>query len=163
VQLINRAYNQPETTERTFDPYALVHGWGWWYIIGYCHLREAYRSFRVDRIIDLTLLDETFGVPADFDIHAYLASNPTEQRLVTVRLRFKLEFKRLALDNRSWWETCEEQPDGSLIVTMVNPDVLWASSIVLSFGPAVEVLEPAEVKQQVIDWAQAVIDQARSE
>ena len=45
---------------------------------------------------------------------------------------------------------------------MVNPDVLWASSIVLSFGPAAEVLEPAEVKQQVLDWAQAVIDQARS-
>ncbi len=38
---------------------------------------------------------------------------------------------------------------------MVNPDVLWASSIVLSFGPAVEVLEPEEVKQQVIEWAQA--------
>jgi predicted DNA-binding transcriptional regulator YafY len=101
-------------------------------------------------------------MPADFDIHAYLASNPTEQRLVTVRLRFRPEFKRLALDNRSWWETLAEQPDGSLIVTMVNPDVLWASSIVLSFGPAVEVLEPAEVKQQVLEWAQAVIDQARA-
>jgi predicted DNA-binding transcriptional regulator YafY len=162
VQLIYRAYNQPGTTERTFDPYALVHGWGWWYIIGYCRLRQAHRSFRVDRIVDLTLLDVTFELPADFDIHAYLASNPTEQRLVKVRLRFKAEFKRLAQDNRSWWEALEEQADGSLIVTMVNPDVLWASSIVLSFGPAVEVLEPDEVKQQVIAWAQAVIDQARS-
>jgi predicted DNA-binding transcriptional regulator YafY len=101
-------------------------------------------------------------MPADFDIHAYLASNPTEQRLVKVRLRFKAEFKQLAQDNRSWWEALEEQPDGSLIVTMVNHDVLWVSSIVLSFGPAVEVLEPDEVKQQVIAWAQAVIDQARS-
>ncbi len=162
VQLIYRAYNQPETTERTFDPYALVHGWGWWYIIGYCHLRAAYRSFRVDRIVDLALLDETFDMPADFDIHAYLASNPTEQRLVKVRLRFKAEFKQLAQDNRSWWETLEELPDGSISVTMLNPDVLWASSIVLSFGPAVEVLEPEEVKEQVIAWAQAVIDQARS-
>ncbi len=162
VRLIYRAYSRPETTERKFDPYALVHGWGWWYIIGYCHLREAYRSFRVDRIVDLTLLDEAFEVPADFDIHAYLASNPTEQRLVTVRLRFMPEFKRLAQDNRSWGETLEEQPDGSIVVTMVNPDVLWASSIVLSFGPAVQVLEPEEVKQQVIEWAQAVIDQART-
>jgi predicted DNA-binding transcriptional regulator YafY len=162
VQLTYRAYNRPETTERKFDSYALVHGWGWWYIIGYCHLRAAYRSFRVDRVVDLTLLDETFDVPADFDIRAYLASNPTEQRLVTVRLRFKAEFKQLALDNRSWWETLEEQPDGSIVVTTLIPDVLWAASIALSFGPAVEVLEPDEVKQQVIEWAQAVIDQARS-
>ena len=162
VQLIYRAYNQPDTTERAFDPYALVHGWGWWYVIGYCHLREAYRSFRVDRIVDLTLLDEMFDVPVDFDIHAYLARNPTEQHLLKVRLRFKPEFKQLAQDNRSWWETFEEQPDGSIIVTMVNPDVLWASSIVLSFGPAAEVLEPEEVKQQVIEWARAVIDQSQA-
>ncbi len=159
VQLIYRAYNRPETTDRKFDPYALVHGWGWWYIVGYCHLREAYRSFRVDRIVDLTLLDEAFEVPADFDIHAYLASNPTEQPLITVRLRFKPELKQLALDNRSWWEALEEQPDGSINVTMLNPDVLWASSIVLSFGPAVEILEPEEVKQQVIAWAGEVIQQ----
>jgi predicted DNA-binding transcriptional regulator YafY len=82
--------------------------------------------------------------------------------LITVRLRFKPVLKQLALDNRSWWEMLEEQPDGSIVVTMLNPDVLWASSIVLSFGPAVEVLEPDEVKQQVIEWAQAVVDQAQS-
>jgi predicted DNA-binding transcriptional regulator YafY len=162
VQLTYRAYNRPEATERTFDPYALVHGWGWWYIIGYCHLRQAHRSFRVDRIVEITLLDETFEMPADFDIHAYLARNPTEQRLITVRLRFKPELKQLALSNRSLWETLEEQPDGSIVVTMTNPDALWASSIVLSFGPAVEILEPEEVKHTVVEWAQAVIDQARS-
>jgi predicted DNA-binding transcriptional regulator YafY len=161
VQLTYRAYNRPETTDRPFDPYALVHGWGWWYIVGYCHLREAHRSFRVDRIVELVLLDETFEIPTNFDIHAYLASNPTEQRLVTVRLRFKPEFEQLAQDNRSWWESLEEQHDGSILVTMVNPDVLWAASIVLSFGPAVEVLEPPEVKQQVVEWAQAVVDQVK--
>lgn len=162
VQLTYRAYNRSETTERQFDPYALVHGWGWWYIIGYCHLREAYRSFRVDRIVELTLRDEAFEIPPDFDIHTYLASNPTEQPLITVRLRFKPELKQLAVDNPSWWEMLEEQPDGSIVVTLRNPDVLWASSIALSFGPAVEVLEPAEVKQQVLEWAQAIVDQARA-
>jgi len=163
VQLTYRAYNRSETTDRLFDPYALVHGWGWWYIVGYCHLRQAYRSFRVDRIVDLIIRDETFEIPADFDIHAYLASNPTEQRFITVRLRFKLEFQRLALDNRSWWESLEEQGDGSILVTMTNPDVLWAASIVLSFGPAVEILGPEEVKRQVVAWAQAVVDQAQTQ
>jgi predicted DNA-binding transcriptional regulator YafY len=159
VQLTYQAYNRPDITERQFDPYALVHGWGWWYVIGFCHLRRAYRTFRVDRIVELTLLETPFEVPADFDIHTYLARNPMEQRLVTVRLRFKPGFKRLAQDNRSSWETLEEQPDGSVVVIMTNPDVMWASSIVLSFGPAVEVLEPEEVKRQVLEWAQAVVDQ----
>ncbi len=159
VRMIYRGYGRAEATERVFEPYALVHGWGWWYAIGYCRLREANRSFRVDRIIELTLLDETFEVPADFDIRAYLAADPTEQPLITMRLRFIPEMTRLAYDTRAMWESLEEQADGSVIATMVNPDVLWAASTALSFGPAVWVLEPEEVKQKVIEWASEVANQ----
>ena len=42
VQFTCQAYNRPETADHKFDPCALVHGWGWRYIIGYCDLREAY-------------------------------------------------------------------------------------------------------------------------
>jgi predicted DNA-binding transcriptional regulator YafY len=127
-----------------------------WYAIGYCRLRQANRSFRVDRIIALTLLDETFEVPADFDIRAYLAANPTEQPLIKMRLRFIPEMTRLAYDTRAMWESIEEQADGSVIATMLNPDLLWAASTALSFGPAVRVLEPEEVKQKVFEWASEV-------
>ena len=160
VRMIHRGYGRAEATERVFEPYALVHGWGWWYAIGYCRLREANRSFRVDRIIELTLLDETFEVPPDFDIRAYLAANPNEQQpLIKVRLRFIPEATWLAHDNRVMWESLSEQTDGSVIVTMLNPDVSWAASTVLSFGSAVRVLEPEEVKQKVIEWAGEVVKQ----
>ncbi len=72
VQMSYRGRNQIEATQRQFDPFALVHRWGWWYAVGYCHMREAQRTFRVDRILALTLLDQTFSEPADFDIQTYL-------------------------------------------------------------------------------------------
>ncbi|MBI1879205.1 MAG: YafY family transcriptional regulator [Chloroflexi bacterium] len=49
VRLLYRGRNQPEPLQRDFDPYVLVHGWGWQYCLGYCHLRQGIRSFRVDR------------------------------------------------------------------------------------------------------------------
>ncbi len=49
-----------------------MHRWGWWYAIGYCHLRQAVRSFRVDRILELTLSSQVFQAPAGFDIREYL-------------------------------------------------------------------------------------------
>lgn len=66
VEMYYRAYSG-EITERTFDPYGLVYRSGFWYTVGYCHLRSDLRTFRLDRIQDVELRHETFTRPSDFD------------------------------------------------------------------------------------------------
>ncbi len=56
-----------EVTERALDPYGLVCRSGFWYTVGFCHLRQDLRSFRLDRIVSVTIHDETFTSPIDFD------------------------------------------------------------------------------------------------
>ena len=48
-----RSGSSPHPEPRDIDPYALVHRWGWWYAIAYCHLRQGERTFRLDRIVEL--------------------------------------------------------------------------------------------------------------
>jgi predicted DNA-binding transcriptional regulator YafY len=43
-----------------------------------------------------------------------------------------------------------------VVVKFSAPDLTWAASMALSFGPAVEVLSPPELRQQVAEWAAAV-------
>lgn len=57
-----------DETERHFDPYGLVYRAGYWYTVGYCHLREALRTFRIDRILQVSLTSQTFTRPAGFDL-----------------------------------------------------------------------------------------------
>lgn len=59
-------------TERSIDPYGLLYRNGYWYTAGYCHLRQALRAFRLDRIASVRLEEDTFERPADFDILAYV-------------------------------------------------------------------------------------------
>lgn len=139
VQMTYRGRGQGEARQRVLNPYALVHRWGWWYTIGYCHLRAAVRSFRVDRISELILLDETFDAPASFDIRSYLATDIRFQPGVRLRLRFVPQFAQVALDDRPQWETVEPQSDGAVIVSLGVPDMAWAASTVLAYGPIVEV------------------------
>ena len=47
-------------------------------------------------------------------------------------------------------------PDGTIEVTFQAPDLEWAASTALAYGPAVEVLEPPELRQMVAEWAGAV-------
>ena len=158
VMMVYRSQGQPEFTRREVAPYALVLRWGWWYVVGHCYLRSGLRSFRVDRVAELTLLDQTFQVPADFDIRAHLALEFQDQPQVQVRLRFVAQAAHVALDNRALWQTCEEQPDGSIIVTLTLPDLQWAASMALGYGPIVTVLHPQELRQMVREWAQAVVE-----
>jgi predicted DNA-binding transcriptional regulator YafY len=67
VKLCYRSYEAKEEIERVIDPYGLVYRSGFWYTVGYCHLRAALRTFRMDRIVAIQLQDESFVRPADFD------------------------------------------------------------------------------------------------
>jgi predicted DNA-binding transcriptional regulator YafY len=159
VRMTYRGRSQPQSLQRDFDPYRLVHAWGWQYCIGYCHLRQAIRSFRVDRILELAILDQTFEAPVDFDLQAYLAMEPFFQPRVKAKLYFAPEAALIPLDNRAFWETVEEQSDGSVVVTFSTPDLEWAAGVVLRYCYPGVVLEPEELRQLVRERARAVAAQ----
>lgn len=46
-------------TRRDVEPVAFVSGARDWYLIGWCRLREGPRLFRIDRVLNASLLDET--------------------------------------------------------------------------------------------------------
>jgi predicted DNA-binding transcriptional regulator YafY len=78
---------------------------------------------------------------------------------VTARLRFAPQWATIARDNRPYWESIEEQADGSIIVSFSAPDVKWAASAVLAYGGCAVVLEPEELRETVGEWARTIAEQ----
>lgn len=148
--------SETEATKRQIDPYALVFQSGWWYLVGYCHLRRAPRTFRVDRIQKLTVLSQSFEMPGNFDIHKYLEDEFKDQPVIRARLKFIAKAAHFAIANKAIWESFEENHDGTIDVTMTAPDLPWLASMALSFANWVTVLEPPELREMVRAWAQAV-------
>jgi proteasome accessory factor B len=68
------------TTTRDVDPYALVYRDATWILVGWCHLRQEIRSFRVDRMDEAKMAPKPkspdFERPADFDVKAYVQRSP---------------------------------------------------------------------------------------
>jgi predicted DNA-binding transcriptional regulator YafY len=148
-----------KATKRKVDPYALVFRAGLWYLVGYCHLRNAPRNFRVDRIERLTLLTQPFEMPADFDVHRYLEQEFKDQPSIRARLQFIPEAAHIVKSNRMLWESAIENPDGSMVVTLTSPDLPFLASMALSFAHWVTVLEPSELREMVCEWAQKTVNQ----
>src|SRR5262245_39176200 len=57
-----------ELTERAFDPYGIAFQRGFWYTIGYCHLRAGQRLFRLDRITRIQLTNKLFPRPVNYPV-----------------------------------------------------------------------------------------------
>ena len=63
------------STVREVNPYGLAVVLGSLYVHGWCHLRQARRTFRVDRIDRVDLLSRTFRMPAGLDVSAAVESS----------------------------------------------------------------------------------------
>jgi predicted DNA-binding transcriptional regulator YafY len=161
VRMLYRSGAQVEARERDVSPYVLAHSRGWWYAVGFCHLRAAVRVFRIDRILEVQPLDLPADIPAEFDPLPYLRMEHTPPDSIRARLRFHPEFTGLASIARSIWESEEKQPDGSLVVDFSQPNLEWAASFVLSFGPAVYVEEPEALRRMVAQWADGIVARYR--
>ena len=142
----------PHPTERGLAPYALVHRWGWWYVIGFCHVHKEIRTFRVDRIVEVTLRETSFTKSAEFDLQEYLKREMQAQPQIIARLKFDASSAHIIAGNHSYWQTVEPQADGSVEVTFVSPTLEWAASSALAYGPAVEVLAPPELRTMMAEW-----------
>ena len=83
------------------DPYGLQLVGDEWYLIGFCHLRQAVRTFRLSRIrsrvTHATRAPHDFTAPADFDLAAYRDRAPW-------RLGGTAGEARVAVDAAmAWW------------------------------------------------------------
>ncbi len=55
-----------ETTLRDVNPYSLARLSNDWLLMGYCHLRQDMRVFRLGRMAQVKILEEQFDRPANF-------------------------------------------------------------------------------------------------
>jgi len=60
------------TSEREVNPYGLAFYLGYWYLVGFCQLRQDVRTFRIDRIVHLTELTTSFDRPKEFNVLNHL-------------------------------------------------------------------------------------------
>jgi len=150
-----------ETQRRTIDPYDLVLAPDDdWCLIGHCHLRNAIRLFKVQRVRSVEETGECFRRPPGFRAREYMA-----ETFGTIRgdgdyhvvLRFTPAYAgRIA--EKQWHpsQVLEPQSDGSLIVRLHVNDLRLIERWVMYWGPECQALEPAELIAMVVADLQAV-------
>ncbi len=149
-----RAFGAKKDTVSTVNPYYLLFNDGLWYFRGYYEADKAVRTFALDRIKSLTLLERYF-IPPDLKpedelsgaFGAFLDGEP-----VDVVLKFEESYKPLIL-RKTWHpsQKARELPDGSLEVTFRVNGVYGIRNWVYQWLPHVEVMAPKEFRDMFHD------------
>jgi proteasome accessory factor C len=137
-----------EATERDVDPIKLLVVEGRSYLRGWCRLAEGARTFRLDRILDVEVLDVPASVPAEaesVDVDEGLF-RPSE---ADVRVELELGAGGRWLAEYYPCESKTELGEGRLHIVVRTPDTSWVRRRVLRLGEEARVIAPAELADEV--------------
>jgi predicted DNA-binding transcriptional regulator YafY len=144
---------------RTVEPLTLVLKGSAWYLFAHCRLRDDLRLFRVVRMRDLVIQPQSFERrPVRYLDFAREHEDRWSGPSLSLTLRFS-EQARTAVEESFGAESVQEQPDGSLLLQTTMPENQWVFAMILSFGPLVEVVEPARVREEIQERASATWQQ----
>jgi proteasome accessory factor C len=154
VSFTYKAPDAPPTT-RTVDPVKVHIADGQWYLQGWCHLREAMRTFHLDRVshLELTDIPITHGgepVPGWFDADA---------GDVVASIRFPESVAPLIGDYLD--RASVESADGVAIARMRVADEFSLRRLAARLGGDVEIIDPPTARHAAAEWAEAGLAQYR--
>jgi proteasome accessory factor C len=145
-----------EATERDVDPIKLLVVEGRTYLRGWCRLAEGVRTFRLDRVLDVTVLDVPAEVheeaePADEDAGLF---RPSE-----ADVRVELELAPAARWVAEYYpcESVTELGDGRLRVVVRTPDTSLFRRLALRLGEEARVIAPQELADEVRTAAETAL------
>lgn len=149
-----------QVTERTFAPYGVVYHRGAWYTIGYCHLRQGQRIFRLDRIQHIELTDETFTPPADFQaLEAVQRAFATVPNRWQVEVWLKTTLEHAQQQTRLTKAYFEETDHGVMMRGDVD-SLEWAASFLAGLGVPFVIHHPPELRAVVCRYALSLANYA---
>jgi proteasome accessory factor B len=148
---------------RTLEPWGLSSKRGHWYVVGFDRVREAVRAFRADRVegdVEVGAPD-SFEVPPDFRADDHIEDRAWllgDAPAVSVRIAVDAGHAQGALAALGSDARIESgsgtDADTVVEVTVTNRPAF--RSFVLGFLEHAEILDPPDVRAEMIDWLEAV-------
>lgn len=142
-------YAPKKESKRKIEPYLLVFQWSSWYIWGYCLEKQDYRLFKLNRIIDLRRLEETYEI-RELPVfqamdHSYCSFS------LKVKILFEPEMKWYLIDEYGI-DSFQEQKNGKLLFEYCFSNKYHLFSWLLGCGKKVELIEPVELRKELVDF-----------
>lgn len=155
IQYLKSTDDQP--TVRKVEPIGVYYESSNWYGMAWCHLRNEYRSFRLDRIQKIDLLSEGFTLehPPIQELRKQKEDVPTQR--ITVRVAKQYAHNLCWDRNMFGFEQEEKEGDDVLMHFNCRVDPCYFVRWFMMFADMGEILAPAQLQQDLIAIIESVV------
>ena len=149
-----RYYYEKGESQRTIEPYRLIFKWSAWYVWGCCLQRQDFRLFKLNRLWNLETSTNIFA-PRELpplELDQYFSEN---------RIHLKALFEKgqkYRLIEEYGPDCFQSSPEDSLLFERDFVSYSNMREWVLSFGSQVEVLEPEQLRADLRQQAEKILD-----
>lgn len=156
VGLTYRSVGKEETTRREVEPRSVFATLGRWYVTGFCRLAGEERTFRVDRIRDLSISDETFRLPTVIP-EPWVGYSPSPGDVVAeidlgVKARWVIEYYPVEVVSEG---------KNSVRIRFYAPDPEVPARLLLRLGDGASLINGDEVAERVQRLGSELLDSYR--
>lgn len=149
IKMEYRALDRQEPSLREIEPVGVYHEGNFWYFLAYCHLREDYRRFRIDRIIKIWRSEDPYErqhKPLSYFLAQKEAPKPTK-----VVLSVDKHIARYLQYQRQYHGFTKEETNGDQIIMHFQArDIeLEFARWYMMFADHASILEPEALKDTV--------------
>ncbi|NMH74580.1 WYL domain-containing protein [Bacillus sp. RO2] len=157
VKILYQKSGEKQLNYRLVDLYRIIYWNNKWYVIGFCHLRNDIRSFRVDRMESLMLTENRFNQPENFPARDFFIKSllPTiEDKEGVISLVINGDKSVLSDICQHWFLGHYLQERTSYqAVFLLEKDVIhtYVPYLLLPYNKSIKVIEPISLKQKLIE------------
>ncbi|SNT04997.1 Predicted DNA-binding transcriptional regulator YafY, contains an HTH and WYL domains [Anaerovirgula multivorans] len=147
VEIEYRSKNEEQSRQRVINPYGIIYWNNKWYTIGFCHLRDEIRSFRVERIVQIKQTKMMFERPEAFSAKAFFLQNllpdlTSKNGMISLIIKGRAE----ALDDLCihWFlgHHLKERTSNQAVFLVDEKAIhAYVPYFLLSYGKAIQVIE----------------------
>lgn len=153
------ASNSQERTVRNIEPVGIFYAGNYWHVIAFCHLRNDYRDFRVDRISNLSATTQPF-IKQHPSLKAYLKQLSKERELETVVMRVeKSIIKHFGEQLFYNGFVSQQEVKGNMVeMTFLSYSLEGFARWYMMFGDHAEIISPDSLKSMVRKISAAILE-----
>jgi predicted DNA-binding transcriptional regulator YafY len=150
VHIQYRSNLKEEVTRRKVEPIGLLYYGSAWHLIGWCHLRNDYRDFRLSRMLGVVLEDEIFDPSGHPSIKEYMEQIRTEADLKEATVYFEKQIVKY-LQEQKYLNgfVSEEEGDNCVRMKFLVSNWHYFSRWLMMYTDSVRIEGPEVLKDHV--------------
>ncbi|MBX2871439.1 MAG: YafY family transcriptional regulator [Saprospiraceae bacterium] len=154
-QLLKMLYTKADgsSSERKLEPIGCYHHKNNWYLVAFCQLKKDYRTFKLNRIVNLQVLEQRFD-KTHIRLQDYIdrqdQSWKKEHPFHAIEIAFTPAFLQFAESRKYYFGFVEQNTEnGNVHMKFLNSSLEIMARWLLQFGDQATIIAPLELRDRI--------------